>query len=245
MKVLLSDQHGHDDCAERLRQRYAGHENIRVLANDTGGDWVANINVLIKACETEFFRILPHDDMSGLEDLAALHQALLDTPDAVLSFGPVHAETLEGEPLPARNELNLDEAERNGEPWDRLEGARLFSTGRFSGAFKGLVRAAAVRRHRLWIERTDRLIHSERAWLAGLAFVGRFTYAPRGGLRKRYHPDSTHAQWNVEAADFVSTTRVMINYANRLLENETDRFAAEQELTGHLTRRLAALSANA
>jgi hypothetical protein len=233
-RVIVSDQQRHDDCACLLQQAYGGHENFQVLDWCENGNWVSNINRLIASVTTEFFRMIPHDDSAGPEAFQALRAELVARPDAILSFGPVTAIDLSGNRLPERDQTQERESGLNAQEWNVLDVADLFWTGRFGGAFKGMVRMRPVLQHDLLIRPTPSLEHSERAWLLALALVGRFVLAPQGHLTKRYYEDSTHRQWKFGPRENAEATAMMRGYVRDILPtgplaNEIDAILVDRQ----------------
>ena len=102
--IICSDEHGLDDAADRIADRYAGNPLVRVLRSDGGGNWVSNCNRLIAAVKTPFFRIMPHDDSVAARATNILAQVLRDRPEVVMSHGWVRAEDSHGARLPQKDE---------------------------------------------------------------------------------------------------------------------------------------------
>ncbi|WP_203292189.1 glycosyltransferase family A protein [Maricaulis parjimensis] len=218
-QVIVSDQQGEDDCVARLRDRYGHLDTFTALDAREDGNWVSNSNRLMRAVRTEFFRIVPHDDSVSLSSFLAMRARLRACPDAVLCYGPVHAISLDGHRLPERDQIHDVEDTSDRAPWSAETAADLFWTGRFGGAFKGLVRTHVVQQNQVYMRETPRLEHSERAWLFALAMIGRFVHAPRGVLTKRYYPESTHRQWRAGAQERAEATRVMREFARDLIRD--------------------------
>lgn len=212
VEILISDRHGDDDCVDRLRSRYAGRDNVRFMVASDRADWVDNINGLMAEATGEYLRILPHDDSSDLSALSRLVDALDAAPDAVLAYGAVEAVDIDGNRLPEKDALNAgeDPAERR---WKLRDALPLFWSGRFNGSFKGLVRTETLRRAGLHIRKTPQLVHSERAWLFGLALCGRFRFVPGTMLTKRYYETSTHRSWPNTGQIILDVAGVMAAYS--------------------------------
>ncbi len=229
MEILISDRHGLDDTAPRLRERYAGNPQVHVLTTFDNGDWVTNICALISSSKGRYFRILPHDDSSTCASTLRLAKALDRHKDAVLAYGVVRAIDLEGRRLPERDQLNESESP-TATDWDLDDALSLFWRGRFNGGFKGLVRADVVRSRHLLIKKTPTLVASERAWLFGLALAGRFHFVPEAELIKRYYDGSTSSAWAYTTGVYADVVNVMAEYCDDLIADPVARDHAKLSL---------------
>jgi hypothetical protein len=228
-EILISDRHGLDDTASRLAVRYAGEKRVRVMVLLDQGDWVTNICGLLLACRGRYLRIIPHDDSASRASTLSLTKALDDNGDAVLASGIVRAVDLQGVALPQLDQLNAGES-RRAKTWSLEDALSLFWHGRFQGAFKGVVRADVIRSRRLLIKKTPTLIGSERAWLFGLALVGRFQFVPESVLVKRYYKGSTSSSWEYTPQVHADVARVMMDYCDDLIADATARERAKRSL---------------
>lgn len=213
-KVICSDEHGLDDAARQIADRYASNPDVRVLSSTDGGNWVSNCNRLISACETPFFRITPHDDTFPADSTALLAQPLRADADVVLSHGRVLAETDSGERLPNRDEPQV---------WpkpvtDRMRfSAEFFWVGHYNGAFKAVMRTHVLGDGPLLIRPTASLRHSERAWLFAYSLLGAFSFTPEATIRKRYWTGSLTDGWKRSPHDMIEAAEVMAGYAADLV----------------------------
>lgn len=202
VEILVSDRHGLDDTLARLRRHFAADPRFVFLEARDELDWVAHCNLLLWRARGRYFRWMPHDDLFPRCDLAAMVEVLAARPEVVLVYAPTRAEDLEGRHLPGRDVLLP--VPGNEDPWGLEVGAQLPFGGQAQGAFKGLFRRHLVVERGLSIRPTRRLMGSERAWLAGMAMVGRFHFLESGTYVKRYHPTSTSAGWIFDARDKAS-----------------------------------------
>lgn len=216
--IIVADRHLLDATASKLVRRYYGNSSVRVIAKDDQGDWVDNINGLIGMVETDFFRIVPHDDSVTAESSARLIQQLSKHPKAILSCGVIHAQNLWGLRLRKKDELNAHDKTPVGD-WTPEEALRVYWEGLFAGAFKGIVRNSAVKQHKLYIEKTSTLVHSERTWLFALALVGAFTFDANAVLKKRYYSSSTQRTWNYSSQTTLDAANVMAAYCDQLIKD--------------------------
>ncbi len=228
--VIVSDQERGDDCIERLQAKFGQEPRFLALDEAEAGNWVSNINRLIRSVRTDFFRVVPHDDSASAQSNTALRAQLVAHPDAVLCFGPVVAIDLAGARLPELDQSNAHYEGLETEPWNIDAFSDLFWSGRFGGAFKGMVRRSAIEAHDLLIRETPRLEHSERAWLFALALTGRFVFARDGILTKRYYADSTHKSWAFGARERADTTALMRSYVRDLVHDPLIRAALDGRL---------------
>jgi len=236
VEIVLSDRNGDETLFGRLAWRFGRHPKIRFLKASDDGDWIDNANALIAAAEGEYVRILPHDDSAGAEDLAALEAVLDAAPEAVLAFGRVLAIAPDRTRLPGRDQLNAAE-ERAGRDWTISDAAPLFWTGRFAGAFKGLVRTRTIRERDLAIRKTATGANSERCWLFGLALAGAFRVAPGSTLVKRYYAESTSRSWRRTPETIRDAARTMAGYARSQIADPDVRAYVEADLEENARRR--------
>ncbi|MDB4110053.1 glycosyltransferase family 2 protein [bacterium] len=209
--VYVSDQHMLDDTALLLDQRYRDNPLVVVITDDGGGNWVANVNLLLDAATTPFVRIIPHDDTVEGTATEFLAETLRSRPDAVLSHGHVRAEDNSGNRLPERDDPNF--------PLRPLSAPDMFSAGLlwqglFNGAFKSLIRREHGTHGVVEVRPTKDLIHSERAWLFGLSLLGEFVFDERASMRKRYRTGSVSDVWEPNDSHFQSVVDVMASYVD-------------------------------
>jgi hypothetical protein len=231
-EVLVSDCHLHDDTASRLQARYGHDERVSILTGSGQENWVDNINKLIAAAGGDYLRIVPHDDTASAESTQQLREALERHPDAVLAYGITRAIDLEGRPMPERDTLNERESPDQRD-WSLDDALSLFWSSRCLGAFKGVVRAAALRSPALPIKKTATLVCSERAWLFALALRGRLHFVPEATLIKRYYAGSTSSTWQYTQEVYREVERVMHAYCNELMSDARMRALAQANISAN------------
>lgn len=239
-EIILSDRNGDKEYRDRLIRMFAGRANFRVLLSDDNAHWVENIAGLISVAKGRFLRILPHDDSTDKAGVESLVEMLLHDLGAVVAFGQTVAIDLDGRRIAERDELNLAEANSTSR-WVLEDILPMFWTGRFSGAFKGLVRAEIAKSDALRLRATPGLMHSERAWLFGLGLAGAFRYVPTVVLTKRYYPESTHRSWTNSPKAIADVADLMADYAKALLPSEELADYARQDLALNAANAIAAL----
>ncbi|WGW03330.1 hypothetical protein [Tropicibacter oceani] len=234
-RVLCSDEHGLDDAAAQIRDRYAGTGLVQVLdAKATGGNWVSNCNRMIRACQTPFFRIIPHDDSVAGAATAVLAETLRSRPEVVVSHGWVRAQTEAGNRLPQRDEPRL--------PLRPIDdpmafSAGLFWQGLFSGSFKSVIRREVIGAGPLLIRPTRSLRHSERAWLFGLSLLGDFAFCEDAAMVKRYWKGSVSDHWRPGASDQIDMADCMAGYVDDLVTDPDSARALRFNLYLNAVRR--------
>ena len=216
VEIIVSDRHCYDDSIDILAERYSADSRVRCLKRTDKLDWVQHLNELIKESQGVYWRFLAHDDLSPAGSLEALIAVLDSRSDLILAYGPITAIDWAGERLPARDRTRPI-PDMRGREWDLDLSLSLFWCGYFSGAFKGLIRRAAILDNGLFIRGTRDQIYPERCWLFALSLVGPFQFVPEAKYLKRFYADSTHAQWRISSRNVYSAAWVMSGYAWDLL----------------------------
>ena len=219
MKVIVSDRHFKDNLIEEIETRYQDNPSVLTIQKNDEVDWVENINNMIEIVDTDYFRILPHDDSTDANSTQLLIDALENDTSAILATGIIFAGDLFGGRLPEKDELNIQDANLSSK-WCIEDCLSFYWKGRFAGSFKGVVRSTPVQTLRLLIEKTPTLVHSERTWLFALTLIGKFIFVPQSILLKRYYATSTHRQWESSEKTTLDAASVMANYCERLLDDK-------------------------
>lgn len=241
-EILLADRNGDAAYCDRLRREFADIPNLRVITRSDNATWVENIADLIAAARGRYLRILPHDDSASREGLAAMRRVMETDPGVVLVYGRIEAIALDGTRMPDKDEVNAGE-DPAATRWTLADVLPMFWTGRFRGAFKGLVRRDVAQRAALRFRATPQLAHSERAWLFGLGLSGRMQFVPETVLRKRYHTGSTHRSWARTPEVIRDAARLMAQYAADLLPDAELAEYARRDLLLNADLRADALAA--
>lgn len=217
VEILISDRHCHDDTIDRLETRYARDHRVRCLKHRDDIDWVGHINALLKEARGEYWRFLPHDDLSPPGSLEALMKALDLHPEAVIAYGPTQAIDGEGKRLPERDRPHPHPRQAE-QGWTLGLVLEMFWAGYFDGAFKGLVRRELVMENQLLIKSTLGQVFPERCWLFALCLLGRFHFVREATYIKRFYEGSTSSQWTITGKNFRSAALVMTSYLRNLLK---------------------------
>ena len=90
-----------DDCSNdrtlALVEAYSRVDSrFRILSNSDNLGWIGNVNRLLDLVNTEFFVIMPHDDILAPRYLESLIEALKANPNAIVSFSDMEYVYLNG-----------------------------------------------------------------------------------------------------------------------------------------------------
>lgn len=218
-RVLVSDMHGHDDVSRLLKDRYGNHENVTILSDNSQGDWVDNVNLLIRYTQTRFARIIPHDDSAIPGSSPLLLGLLKSRPDSILATGAVKAIDIQGNSLPEEGRRHLD-IDRRICPPTMTGGLSFFWQGKFPGCFQGVFDARKVREMNLYIKKTPGLVGADHVWMTAMFLAGRFLFLPKVTLVKRYYADSTHKGWSWTPEVCLGIADVMYGYFKEQVADE-------------------------
>lgn len=235
-EIIVSDRHGGDDTIERLTTLFRADPRVRFLKHRDGLDWVGHINTLLVAARGEYWRLLPHDDLSPPGSLEALVSALDAHPEAVLAYGPTRAIDGAGHRLPERDRP-FPHPERAAYCWDLGLALEMFWLGHFDGAFKGLIRRDRILRERLLIRGTVGQVLPERCWLFALCLLGPFRFVPEALYVKRFYPGSAHTRWEITGRNYYSAAQAMSHYLWKLLDPLPARWYGLQDIWLNARRR--------
>ena len=152
--IIVSDRHSFDKTIDYLKGRYLNNAKVIFIALNDEVDWVENINNMIEKVNTDFFRIIPHDDTASSKSSQLLLKALEKNNDAVLASGIVHAKNLFNLRLRKRDELNQSEYKESIQ-WTINDAISVYCESRFAGAFKGVIRTQSIIKSNIYLS----LIH--------------------------------------------------------------------------------------
>ncbi|MDB4285301.1 glycosyltransferase family 2 protein [bacterium] len=219
VEVLISDRHCLDNTIDRLAKHYTDDPRVRCIRQKDELDWVGNLNALLQEAQGEYWRFLPHDDISPPGSLEALVSALETNADAILAYGPTRAIDGEGRPLPERDKPSPHPEEAQ-EGWTFGLVLQMFWKGYFYGALKGLIRRKTVMDKNLLIRSITNQILPERCWQFALCLLGRYVFVPEATYVKRFYEGSVHSHWKITGLNFLSAAHVMSSYLYDLLDHE-------------------------
>lgn len=218
-RVLVSDMHGYDDVPDLLKARYGQHENVSIHAGNSQGDWVDNINFLIRQSETRFARIVPHDDTALPGSSLALAELLRRRPDSILATGKEKFLDLQGNRLP---EIMHPSKLRHAYSCPQTFAGALsfFWLGKFPSSFKGVFDARKVRERQLYIKKNPGLVYADHMWMAALFLAGGFEFLPQITLAKRLYPESTHKHYEYTPEVYLGIGDVLYEYFKEQVTSE-------------------------
>lgn len=237
VEIILADRNGDTALCAAIRREVDGLPNIRIICDESDANWVENIAGLIDLARGKYLQILPHDDSTSRRAVVTLCAALDAAPDAVLSYGRVRAFDLAGASIPERDKLQTTE-DPDATGWTVGDALPLFWTGRFSGAFKGVVRRVVAQDPKHRLTATPTTVFSERAWLFSLALAGRFVFAPTDMLHKRHYLGSTHSTWQMSPSVIEDVTHLMAEMLRNTLEDPEVRTYALRDLISNAAWRV-------
>lgn len=219
VEVLISDRHCLDDTIDRLAKHYADEPRVRCIRQKDELDWVGNLNALLQGAQGEYWRYLPHDDISPPGSLEALVSALETNADAILAYGPTRAIDGEGRPFPKYDQRSPHPEEAQ-ESWNFGLVLQMFWKPYFAGAFKGLIRRKTVMEKNLLIHSTTNQVLPDRCWLFALCLLGRYVFVPEATYVKRYYEGSVHSHWEKTGRSFLNAAHAMSRYLYDLLDHD-------------------------
>lgn len=184
LRVLVSVDRSDDDSLGACR-RFESDLRVRVLARRERLGWVANINSLLGGIETDYFCVIPHDDLIDERYVETLLEALQGNPRAACSFADI--ETFGG--WTAR-------LAQPGLAGPRLQRVMTFLCAHMSAVgMRGL-----IARKRLGAQ--IRVRHgaaydfaADTTWMLELARAGELQRIPSVLYRKRVHAGSQTIRW--------------------------------------------------
>lgn len=207
--ILLSDETSSDNTAQRVAAIFEDDPRIRVRLRKGKSGWREHCNSLILECETEFFNLLPQDDLVSPEYYEKLVSALDNNPDAGLAFGSLIAEGGRySQPTqfpPPQIQLGMLE------PW--MEAIELESMWNLGIPFRGVIRKTILRT----IPPTHADQFADQIWVFGMALSAHLIEVPDAMYLKRYHAGNTHDLWSEPALEDRKTQ--LITEIRRVLGN--------------------------
>lgn len=184
MKVLISLDRS-DDESEAVCRRYLTDSRFDLIVQPRRLGWVGNVNALIERVETEFFCIMPHDDLVDSRYIAELYAVASSDPGIACTYCDLSGFGSR------RPRLVLQDV--RGDPLARVLELML---NHFGGVpFRGLVRRQSPDdRPTLPTNLTDDFA-ADVAWILSLALRGELRRVPSALYAKRYSDHTVHASW--------------------------------------------------
>jgi hypothetical protein len=190
MRVLVSVD-GADAATAAACAPFLDDPRVACVVQPARLGWVGNTNALIAAVETEFFAIMPHDDLPEPGWLAALHGALAAYPAAIGAYAD-----LEGF---GTQQNSFAQPEIVGSSLRR----RLVTLLDHYNCvpYRGLYRLREGQPRPLLPAGLPGDVAADTAWLMELACQGELRRVRCVLVRKRYHAGNTHGAWGSLALD--------------------------------------------
>lgn len=185
--ILVSDETCGDDTARRIAERFAGDVRIRLRRGNGAPGWRAHCNFLIGECRTEYFSLLPQDDLIEPGYYEKLVAALDDTCSAGIAFGSLF---FEGGPFTAP-EMQPSLPFRTGmlAPW--MEAIDLDRQWNLGIPFRGVIRHETLRA--IPSAPGDRF--ADKLWIFSMALSSHLVEVPDALYFKRIHTRNTYVSW--------------------------------------------------
>lgn len=183
-KALVSIDLGEDASVEACRP-FCHDPRFHIMAHKSRKGWVGNCNFLISLVETDYFCILPHDDLLEAGYLAEMSAALVARPFAVAAYSDIA--TFEGA------DVCVSQQHVGGDPFDRVAD---FLAHHFNvSVFRGMIRkSSAFPGPYLEGNRCDDFA-ADSLWALRLAYCGDFVRVAKPLYRKRIHAAAETQRW--------------------------------------------------
>lgn len=186
-RILISDETCGDDATERIAERFGNDPRIRLRRGNGSPGWRHHCNILIRECDTEYFSILPQDDLIETAYYEKLVSALDQHRSAGLAFGAL---LFEGGPFPVP-EMQPALPFRTGEfaPW--VEAIDLDRQWNLGIPFRGVIRREILRP--IPAAPGDRF--ADKLWVFSLALSSHLIEVRDALYFKRIHARNTYVGW--------------------------------------------------
>lgn len=183
-ELIIADNASTDSTQQICLEFAAGDHRIRYLRNQENIGAAKNYNYLVDMARGEYFRWFNADDLCAPESHQLCLDALLENPDAVLSYGNTELIDANGATLrPYADNLHLSE----DSPSDRFK--RYFDQVGLTNVIYGLMRTDAVRKTELFGDGS--LPGVDITFMAELCIHGKFIELPRLLFFRRMHEEAS------------------------------------------------------
>jgi glycosyltransferase involved in cell wall biosynthesis len=192
-QVIISVDRSDDDTGLIVEQWCNEHDDVNaaIIHQKRRLGQVENVNFLIARCRSEFFMIMPHDDLLHRDYLLELTQCLDANAKAVLAFSDIQAFGLISDSI-------VQESTRG----NRLDRALKYLSNNAGGEpFRGLVNTKLLPEPIFLVGNDCSDFAADTVWIIGLAIHGELIRVPRTLYRKRFHPNSTFAPWRTASRE--------------------------------------------
>lgn len=185
--IVISDETCIDDTLQLIAANFARYPHIHVRQGSVGTGWREHCNALIKESTTEYFSLLPQDDLIAPDYYKKLLLALDENPKAGMAFGTIIAE------IPNQRSEALAAPPfvlGQREPW--VEAIDLDRNWNLGIPFRGVIRQKMLRS----IPATAGDRFADQIWVFGMALSAPLIYVSDAIYYKRYHANNTHTKWS-------------------------------------------------
>ncbi len=214
VEFLVSDRTGFDDAVDLLAARHSTDRRVIPVRTVDGSDWVEHCNALLRQARGTYFCWMPHDDSFPPGWVDTLLGCLEAEPDLLMAFGriePIATDDTRGEFARYRHPA----IGTGSGTWTVHDAVAALTQWRGGYAFRGMFRRAPVVARGLFLPRTRDGIDADKAWVFGMALLGRLLYVPEVACLKRYYVGSAHSAWERRTADHLSLGLVLARYSVR------------------------------
>ena len=201
-ELLIGDNASTDRTQEICLDFAAKDPRVRYVRREKNLGAAANANLLIEACEAEYFKFAAFDDMHAPEHLERCVAALDEDPSVVLACTGVQLIDDRGAQVPWDEERGRF-VDYSGRAWSLDPPTRRMSSPKAWQRYHDMIHHTVlvaeiwgVMRHDALL-RTKRFLRyfgSDRPMLAELALAGRFHLVPEPLFSLRLHPGNTTRQ---------------------------------------------------
>lgn len=187
-RIILSDEISSDDSAQQIAAQFSDDPRIELRMRNGQRGWREHFNALIAENDSEFFSLLPQDDLVEPGYYEKLVAALDANPHAGLAFGSLVAagkrsrqQKLVSAPFPLGHSTPWLEAILLQRYWNMNLGI----------AFRGVIRRGVLGP----IHPTPADEYADLMWVFGMALKAFMVEVPGAVYLKRYYAANTHGHW--------------------------------------------------
>ena len=214
IEVLISVDASTDNSLEICRRHNASYQ---VFEQATNLGWVKNCNFLLKKVGTQFFCIIPHDDIISETYVEELMGAAQENPQASVVYSDIKC-------IGLNEGVIIQEAVTR----DRLERMLSLMRGHFAAvAFRGLVNTCGMGEIPLLREDVSEGFACDTLWMFELAYYGELLRLPRELYIKKMYEGSAHSKWNRWSLE--KTSEVWLEHCLRCFEVCSETHECDEE----------------
>jgi len=177
LAVLVSVDASTDGTEEACRA-FESDRRFRIVVQPRRLGWVSNVNFLLDRVRSDFFVILPHDDLIAADYVETLRAAALAEPQAIVTYSD--AQNF-GDSSQARSVTGLE-----GPLSERVRA--LLVSDWIGGPWRGLTRSSILRDGVRMVDNSFEGYGADALWSLTLLCRGPFERVPRRLYRKRIDP---------------------------------------------------------